>query len=141
MNIGELDKIIQIATLTETIVSGDATQVEAPTETVRAKITQLDGSQFTDMTELIGKIVYKIQTWDLNWSHNIKITYGDLVLYPIRPITRNIGAGSKISEVTIYAAAKAGEFVSLVPVTPVTTHTFDDTTITFDDTLITWDMI
>jgi hypothetical protein len=57
-------------------------------------------------SELIDRAVYKIRCWDNSYSDNLKITYGTIVMYPIRPITRNAGGGSKLNEIIILAATK-----------------------------------
>jgi hypothetical protein len=113
LNIGELNKTIAITTLTETVSSGDVTQVDSLVEVIRAKVTQLDGSRYVNADELIDRALYKIECWDNNYSNNIKITYGNLVLYPIRPVTRNRSNGSKLNEIIILAATKVGAFASL----------------------------
>lgn len=114
MRTGELRNIIKIATITETLASGDVTEVVSPVVTVRAKVTQLDGTRYLTAAELVDKAVFEIKTWDNNYSHNIRILYGDLVLTPIRPITRNRSNGSKLYEMTILAASKMGPFKSRV---------------------------
>lgn len=106
MNTGDLNNLISLSTLTESISSGDVTATWSTAVTVRAKITMIDGTRYLSQGELIDKTVYKIELWDNNYSDNIKITYGSLVLYPIRPITRNAGIGSKLNEITILAAVK-----------------------------------
>ena len=106
MNTGDLNRTISLSTLTESISSGDVTPTWSTAVTVRAKITMVDGTRYLSQGELIDKTVYKIELWDNNYSDNIKITYGSLVLYPIRPLTRNAGIGSKLNEITILAAVK-----------------------------------
>ena len=113
MKTGELNKTIGIATLTETVTDGDVTQVDSMIEVIRAKITQLDGSRYMNAAELVDRAVYRIECWDNDYSNNIKIYYGNLILYPIRPITRNNGQGSKLSEAVILAATKVGAFATL----------------------------
>ena len=76
MRTGELRNIIKIATITETLSSGDVTEVVSPVATVRAKVTQLDGTRYLTADELVDKAVFEIKTWDNNYSHNIRIIYG-----------------------------------------------------------------
>jgi hypothetical protein len=102
---GELNRIIGISTKSETITSGDITEVWGTAASVRAKITQIDGTRFMTEAELVDRAVYKIELWDNAYSDNIKITYGSIVLFPIRPITRNPGR-SFVNEIVIYAATK-----------------------------------
>jgi len=113
MRAGELNTVIQIITLTETESDGDITQVEGTPETIRARVTQVDGSRYLKEDELVDRVVYRIECWDNDYSNNIKIIYGDLALYPIRPITRNRGKGSMLPEITILVATKVGAFASL----------------------------
>lgn len=106
MRVGQLNRIISISTLTTTMdASGDVTETWGTAVTVRAKVTQVDGTRYLTEGELIDRAVYKIECWDNNYSDNIKITYGALTLYPIRPITRNPGT-SMLNEITILAATK-----------------------------------
>lgn len=108
MNTGSLNRIISITTLTETVSSGDVTQVETVLTGVRAKVRQIDGSRFMDSDELKDKVVYELRIWDnasTPYSDNIKITYDSKYLYPIRPITRNPGT-SNLNELIIIAATK-----------------------------------
>ena len=113
MRTGELNKIINISTITETVTNGDVVQIENPSQTVRAKVIQIDGSRYFKDNELIDRALFKIECWDYNYSNNIKITYSGLTLYPIRPITRNRSNGSKLYEITILAATKVGAFVEI----------------------------
>jgi hypothetical protein len=107
MNLGELNRIISIQTLsTSTDANGDVTETWGTAATVRAKVTQIDGTRLLNENELIDRAVYKIECWDNSYSDNIKITFGTIVMYPIRPITRNTGSGSKLNEIVIYAATK-----------------------------------
>jgi hypothetical protein len=95
MNVGKLNRSISIQTLsTSTDGSGDITETWGAAVTVRAEVTQVDGSRYMEQGELIDRAVYKIRCWDNSWSDNLKITHGALVLYPIKPITR--GRGLKI---------------------------------------------
>ena len=106
MNVGKLNRSISIQTLsTSTDASGDITETWSAAVVVRAEVTQVDGSRYMDQGELVDRAVYKIRCWDNSWSDNLKITYGSLVLYPIRPITR-AGGDSKLDEVIILTATK-----------------------------------
>ncbi len=106
MNTGELNRIISIQAKSESESSGDVTETWGTAATVRAKVTQLDGMRFMSESELVDRALYKIECWDNSYDDDIKITYGTIVMYPIRPITRNAGNGSKLNEIIIYAATK-----------------------------------
>ncbi len=103
---GELNRQISIQTKSESESSGDVIETWGTAATVRAKVTQIDGTRFIKDNELIDRAVYKIECWDNSYDDDIKITYGTIVMYPIRPITRNPGNGSKLNEIVIYAATK-----------------------------------
>jgi len=106
MIVGELNKVIGISTLSTSVSSGDVTETWGTAASVRAKVTQVDGSRYLKDQELVDRAVFKIICWDNSYSDNIKITYGTLTLYPIRPITRNYGEGSHLNEITILAATR-----------------------------------
>jgi hypothetical protein len=105
MNTGALNRLITIKTYSETVSSGDVTGAWSAGETVRAKVTQVDGTRFVREDELIDRAVYRIECFDNSYSDNIQITYGTLTLYPVRPITRNPGR-SNMNEIVIIAATK-----------------------------------
>lgn len=105
MKTGELNRTVTIKTYSESIVSGDVSGAWSTGDTVRAKVTQVDGTRYVSAEELIDRAVYRVELWDNNYSDNIQITYGSLVLYPIRPITRNPGK-SFLNEIVIYCAVK-----------------------------------
>jgi head-tail adaptor len=86
MRTGQLDRNITIQTITNTVSSGDVTQVLSTGVTVRANVKQIDGSRYMNIEELVDKQVYEIVLWDNGYGHNLKITYGSLTLYPIRVI-------------------------------------------------------
>jgi hypothetical protein len=107
MNTGQYNRIISIQTLSTSVdASGDITETWGTAASVRAKVTQIDGSRYINESELIDRAVYKLELWDNSYSDNLKITYGSIVMYPIRPITRNAGVGSKLNEIVILAATK-----------------------------------
>ena len=90
MKTGELNSAISIYELsTATDASGDITETWTINGTVRAKVKQLDGSRFINVAELVDKVVYKIETWNNSYGTNLKIVYGSLTLYPVRPPTIN----------------------------------------------------
>jgi hypothetical protein len=105
MNSGKLNRIITISTKSESDSGGDITETWGTAVTVRASVTQIDGTRFLKEGELVDRALYKIECWDNAYSDNIKIVYGSLTLYPIRPITKNAG-GSGLNECVIYAAVK-----------------------------------
>jgi len=105
MRVGEFNTTITITTITETESDGDVTQVET-SETVRAKIAQIDGTRYLKEDELVDRALYKIKCWDNDYNDNLKITHNGMTLYPVRPITRNKGSGSKVNEIVILAATK-----------------------------------
>jgi len=105
MRVGEFNTTITITTITETESDGDVTQVET-SETVRAKIAQIDGTRYLKEDELVDRVLYKIKCWDNDYNDNLKITHNGMTLYPVRPITRNKGSGSKVNEIVILAATK-----------------------------------
>jgi hypothetical protein len=105
MNTGKYDRIISIQTKSESESSGDITETWGAAVSVRARVTQVDGTRYLEQGELIDRAVYKLELWDNSYSDNIKITYGSIVMYPIRPITRNPGT-SFLNEIVILAATK-----------------------------------
>lgn len=105
MNPGELNRIISIETATETLAAGRTSVTWGSPVSVRAKVTQIDGTRYLSEDELKDKAVYKFLLWDNGYSDNIRITYGTLVLTPIRPLTKNPGTAN-MNEVTIIAATK-----------------------------------
>jgi len=105
MRVGEFNTTITITTITETESDGDVTQVET-SETVRAKIAQIYGTRYLKEDELVDRVLYKIKCWDNDYNDNLKITHNGMTLYPVRPITRNKGSGSKVNEIVILAATK-----------------------------------
>jgi len=104
MKTGTLNRNITIYTLTETVTAGRVEE-SYTSATVRAKVTQVDGSRFLKDDELTDRAVYKFELWDNSYSDKIKIVYDGLTLFPIRPITRNPG-NSNLNEITILAATK-----------------------------------
>ncbi len=106
MRIGDLNRNITIQTYSETESSGDITPSWTTGVAVRARVTMIDGTRYLKDEELTDRTVYKIELWDNSYSDNIRIVYGTQTLYPIRPITRNPGKGSMLTEITIIAAAK-----------------------------------
>lgn len=105
MKTGKLNRIISIQTKSESASSGDITESWGTAATVRAEVTQVDGSRYSKDNELIDRAVYKIRCWDNNYDDDIKITYGTIVMYPIAPIVRN-PESSFLNEITIIAATK-----------------------------------
>jgi head-tail adaptor len=101
---GELNRVISIQVITETIASGDVTQVLSAAVSVRARVRQIDGTRFMTQEELLHKNVYEIVTWDNDYSTNLKITFGSLTLYPIR-VTVNPDRSSR-DIITIIATTK-----------------------------------
>jgi hypothetical protein len=106
MKFADLFYTILIQTKASTENSGDVDEFTDEGISVRAKVTQIDGTRYMTMEELKDREVYEIELWDNDWSNNICITFGTKVLYPIRPLTRNAGAGNR-SVVKILAATKA----------------------------------
>ena len=105
MNTGTLNRIITISTLSISESSGDVTETWSTPVSVRARVTQVDGTRYLKENELIDRALYKIELWNNSYSDNIRIVYGSLTLYPIRPITCNAGE-SKLNEIVILAATK-----------------------------------
>lgn len=105
MRTGDLNRIITISTFTTSVSNGDVTEVWSTPASVRAKVTQIDGTRYLKEDELIDRVLFKIECWDNSYSDNIRIVYDSLTLYPIRPITRNPGS-SKMNEIIILAATK-----------------------------------
>ena len=106
MKTGELNSAISIYELsTTTDASGDITETWTLNGTVRAKVTQLDGSRFINVAELVDKVVYKIETWNNSYAANLRIVYGSLALYPMRPPTINSDRSGR-EVITIYAVTK-----------------------------------
>lgn len=90
MKTGRLDSTISIYELTTTTdSSGDITETWTLSGTVRASVTQVDGSRYLNIAELVDKVLYKIETWNNSYGTNLRIVYGDLTLYPVRPPTIN----------------------------------------------------
>ena len=106
MNPGELNQTISIETSTSTTIAGRSSMSwGAPVTGIRAKVEQIDGTRYLKEEELIDKALYRIKLWDNAYSDNIRITWGALILTPIRPLTRNPG-NSNMNEVVILAACK-----------------------------------
>jgi len=82
-------KTITIYTLTTTVSSGDVTETWDSGVSAKANVVQIDGTRYLKAEELIDKTVYRVECFDNNYSNNIKIVYGSLTLYPIRPWTKN----------------------------------------------------
>jgi hypothetical protein len=96
---------IVIKTLTTTTSGGDVIESWSAGNSVRACVTQIDGTRYLNVEELVDRAVYKIECWDNDYSNNIKIEYGGLTLYPIRPLTKNSDRSTRVV-VTIIAATK-----------------------------------
>lgn len=106
MRTGELNSAISIYELTTaTDASGDITETWTLAGTIRAKVTQLDGSRFLNIAELVDRVVYKIETWDNSYAANLRVVYGSLTLYPMRPPTVNSDRSGR-DIITIYGVTK-----------------------------------
>jgi head-tail adaptor len=105
MNSGQYNRLITISTCTTSETSGDVTESWSTPASARASVEQIDGSRYLKDNELIDRAVFKIKLWDNSYSDNIRIVYGTLTLYPIRPLTRNPGT-AMVNEVTILCAVK-----------------------------------
>jgi hypothetical protein len=105
MNTGKYNRIITISTKSEVATNGDVTESWSTPVTVRASVEQVDGTRYLKEDELIDRAVYKVKLWDNSYSDNIRVVYGTLTLYPIRPITKNSGT-SFLNECTILMAVK-----------------------------------
>lgn len=105
MRTGILNRQITIQTLTTSVSSGDVTETWSSGVTVRASVKQIDGSRFINIAELVDKCVYEIKLWNNSYGNNLKITYGLLTLYPIRPPTINPDRSGR-DIMTILAATK-----------------------------------
>jgi hypothetical protein len=87
---GRLNSTISIYELTTTTdSSGDITETWTLSGTVRASVKQVDGSRYLNIAELVDKVIYRIETWNNSYGTNLKIVYGSLTLYPVRPPTIN----------------------------------------------------
>ena len=101
-----LNDIITISTLTVTTdAHSDATESWSAPVTVRANVTQTDGSRYLNEEEITDRVVYRIECYDNNYSNNIRIGYNGLTLIPMKPITKNQGK-SMLNEVLIIASTK-----------------------------------
>ncbi|HUX56215.1 MAG TPA: head-tail adaptor protein [Bacteroidales bacterium] len=81
---------ITIYTLTTTTdASEDVTETWDDGVTVSASVVQIDGARYVKEEELIDKAVYRVECFDNSYSNNIKIVFGSLTLFPIRPWTKN----------------------------------------------------
>lgn len=106
MKTGTLNSTISIYELsTATDASGDITETWTLAGTVRASVRQIDGSRFINVAELVDKVIYKIVTWNNNYGVNLRIIYGDLTLYPMRPPTINTDRSGR-EVITIYGVTK-----------------------------------
>lgn len=106
MKTGRLNTSISIYELTSTTDnSGDVSEVWTLAGTVRASVTQLDGSRFLNVTELVDRVIYKIVTWNNSYAKNLRVVYGSLTLYPMRPPTINTDRSGR-EVITIYGVAK-----------------------------------
>lgn len=106
MRTGGLQRTIAIITLSEVMSSGDVTEDASKIEVIRAHVTQKEGTRYLNYDELVDRSVYEITCWDNDYSNNIRILIGSLVLHPIRPLLRKNGRGSMSKEVIIIAATK-----------------------------------
>ena len=105
MKTGRLFDHITISTLTTSESGGDVTESWSTGTTVRASVKQIDGTRYLSQEELVDREVYEIETWDKALGSNIRITYGSLMLYPIRPPVVNADHSSR-GVVKIIAATK-----------------------------------
>jgi len=105
MRTGNLFQTITIKVITETVTSGDVTQVLSAGVTVRAAVKQIDGTRYLASEELVDREVYEIITWDKSLGSNLQITYGTKTLYPILPPTVNADKSYR-GTVKIIAATK-----------------------------------
>lgn len=106
MKTGELNSTISIYELTTaTDASGDITETWTLAGTVRAKVKQLDGTRFINVAELVDRVIYKVETWNDSYAADLKIVYGSLTLYPMRPPTINSDRSGR-EVITIYAVTK-----------------------------------
>ncbi len=106
MKTGRLNTSISIYELTSTTdFSGDVSEVWTLAGTVRAEVTQLDGSRFLNVTELVDRVIYKIVTWNNNYANNLRVVFGSLTLYPMRPPTINKDRSGR-EVITIYGVTK-----------------------------------
>jgi hypothetical protein len=92
-----------IKTLTTTVTEGDAVESWDTGVTARASVTQVDGARYLKEEELVDRSVYKVELWDNSYSNNIKMEYGDLTLYPIRPWTKNDDRSTRVVGTIIMA--------------------------------------
>ncbi len=113
MKTGRLNTSISIYELTSTTdFSGDVSEVWTLAGTVRAEVTQLDGSRFQldgsrflNVAELVDRVIYKIVTWNNSYGKNLRVVYGSLTLYPMRPPTINTDRSGR-EVITIYGVTK-----------------------------------
>lgn len=135
MKTGDLNRLITISTLSENVIDGDVTSSWSSGETVRAKVTQVDGSRFMREGEIVDKIFFKIECWGNNYSDNIRVAYNGMILYPVRPITQNPGT-SFLNEIIMLMATKIGPVLQI----PYSSHT-SDTMLRVDSITLTVDAV
>jgi head-tail adaptor len=111
MNPGILNRIITIQTSVDTETNGHSEMSWSVAETVRANVTQIDGSRFVNDEELKDRVIYKIICWDNGYDNNIRIGLDNLILFPVKPITANPGS-SNLSEIVIYACTKTSSILT-----------------------------
>lgn len=81
---------IVIYTCTTTVdANEDVTESYDAGVSVKAIVKNIDGTRYLKAEELIDRAVYSVECFDNSFSNNIKIGYGSLILYPIRPWTKN----------------------------------------------------
>jgi len=81
---------IVIKKLTTTVdANEDITESYDSGTTVKAIVKHLDGTRYLKAEELIDRSIYSVECFDNNFPNSIKIEYGGLTLYPIRPWTKN----------------------------------------------------
>ena len=80
---------ITIYTCTTTVSGGDVTETWDDGVTAKADIVQIDGTRYLKEDELIDRAVYRVECFDNSYSNDIKIVFGSLTLYPLRPWTKN----------------------------------------------------
>ena len=97
------DQSIVIKTLTSTRNEGDVIETWDDGVTVRASVIQIDGTRYLKEEELIDRAVYRVECFDNSYSNNIKIEYGSLTLFPIRPWTKNSDRSMRVIGTIIMA--------------------------------------
>jgi hypothetical protein len=105
MRVGQLNHIVTLYTMTSATTGGDTVETWDAGVQRRAKVTQIDGTRYLAVEQLVDREVYRVELWDNTIAANVKVVFGTKTLYPIRPVLRNPDRSMR-DVVTIIMATK-----------------------------------